>query len=137
MNSRSIHFKDFDGWNIRKKIIHATDTSPSYFRERQIWWYQLGANIGYEQDGTGLWFKRPVLVIKKFNESAFLGIPLSTTKKSDKYHLQFFFGDDNRQNAAIISQIRFIDSKRLDTKMGTCNNGDFAKIRKAIRDMIP
>jgi len=31
----------------------------------------LGKNIGYEQDGNGSGFSRPVLVVKKFNNQMF------------------------------------------------------------------
>jgi hypothetical protein len=39
--------KDFDKWNIKKKQIDAK-TARLYFRQGEIWWVNLGLNIGYE-----------------------------------------------------------------------------------------
>jgi hypothetical protein len=42
--------KDFDEWNKIKKSAHArTDIDSVFFREQEIWWCMLGANIGFEQ----------------------------------------------------------------------------------------
>jgi mRNA interferase MazF len=128
--------KDFDGWNIRKKIVDQTDVSKVFFREREIWWCRVGANIGYEQDGKGNWFKRPILIVRKFNEFAFIAIPLSTSNKNDEYHYRFSF-IENVVSTALISQVKFTDSKRLDVKMGLCNEADFINIRKTVRELFP
>lgn len=128
--------KDFDNWNSRKKIINKNDVSEVFFREREIWWCRVGANVGYEQDGKGNWFKRPILIIRKFNEYAFIAVPLSTSNKKDEYHYQFSFVE-NITSTALISQIKFTDSKRLDVKIGFCSENDFINIRKAVRDLFP
>lgn len=44
--------KDFDEWNAKKKEIHKGGEAP-FYNEREIWWCALGANVGFEQDGTG------------------------------------------------------------------------------------
>jgi hypothetical protein len=31
-----------------------------YFREKEIWWACLGANIGFEQNGKNENFERPI-----------------------------------------------------------------------------
>ena len=56
-----MHKKFFDEWNVVKKII---DQAPSvkYFNNREIWFLNLGENIGFEQNGKGDEFLRPVLV---------------------------------------------------------------------------
>ena len=63
--------KDFDKWNLEKKSIHSNQEFP-FYNEREIWWCSLGVNVGFEQDGTGQKFDRPVLVIKGFNKNTFL-----------------------------------------------------------------
>jgi mRNA interferase MazF len=128
--------KDFDQWNEKKKIVNQASVSKVFFREREIWWCRLGANVGYEQDGKGNWFKRPILILRKFNEFAFSGVPLSTSNKNDEYHYQFTFSE-NIKSTALISQVKFIDSKRLDVKMGFCSEVDFKNMRKAVRDLYP
>ena len=60
--------KDFDKWNEKKKQIDAKGCGP-FFHEREIWWSSLGFNVGFEQDGKGEKFGRPVLVFKQENYS--------------------------------------------------------------------
>ncbi len=43
--------KDFGKWHEKKtRVNEAEDTA--LFHEREVWWCTLGANIGYEQDGS-------------------------------------------------------------------------------------
>ena len=53
----------------------------------------LGKNLGYEQNGSGNNFSRPVLVLKKFNNRMFWCIPLST--KQNKFDFYYNFIDPN------------------------------------------
>lgn len=72
--------KDFDNWNeIKKKT--SKDNTYRGFKEREIFYAKIGKNIGFEQNGTGNKFIRPILILKKFNRSLFYAIPLSTTEK--------------------------------------------------------
>jgi len=48
--------KDFNFWNDQKKLTNDLDPSNIYFKEREIWWCHLGANVGQEQDGKGVRF---------------------------------------------------------------------------------
>jgi len=57
----------FIAWSKLKVRLHIKPDNGVYFREREIWWASLGANIGYEQDGKHENFERPVLVLKKFS----------------------------------------------------------------------
>lgn len=127
--------KDFDGWNILKK---QTDDLSDYFplyHKRQIRWCRLGANIGFEQDGTGDGFSRPVLILKGFSRRVCLAIPLTTSKKKNRYHISV--GDIGGRDAyAIISQIRLIDTRRLDTLIETLDEDIFEGVRKAVKDML-
>ena len=66
--------KDFDKWNNIKKSAHNGNIIRS-FKDRDIFYVKVGANIGFEQDGKGEEFLRPVLILKKFGQHAFLGIP--------------------------------------------------------------
>lgn len=56
--------KRFDEWNILKKKVNDI-TDDLFVSQREIWYAQLGINIGNEEDGKGTAFKRPVLIIKK------------------------------------------------------------------------
>ncbi|PJF32835.1 MAG: hypothetical protein CUN57_03820, partial [Phototrophicales bacterium] len=62
--------KDFDNWNVKKKSIHTDDKAP-FCHEREVWWCSLGVNVGFEQDGTGKNYDRPVVILRSFNKNVF------------------------------------------------------------------
>lgn len=57
--------KEFIKWNSEKVLVH-TDKVRPFFHEREVWWCSLGINVGFEQDGSGKDFLRPIVIIKKF-----------------------------------------------------------------------
>ena len=127
--------KDFDSWNIRKKETNSDNDYLPLYHRRQIRWCRLGVNVGYEQDGTGKDFSRPVLILKGFSRHVCLIVPLTTSVKKNKYHV--FIGTIDGQMAnAIISQIRLIDTKRLDQHIATLDKELFELIQKAVKDML-
>ena len=128
-----IYQKDFDTWNQLKKNINATDRGI-FFYENEIWWTSIGANVGYEQDGKGDAFARPVFICKKINDFMFLGIPLTRVLKEDAAHVPFYFNYDF--NTAIISQISMYDRRRLIRRMGSVSEYLSLKIKKAVRTFI-
>ena len=123
--------KDFDGWNTRKKSINERDTKDVYFYEREIWWCSLGANVGFEQDGTDEFFERPVVIIKKYNPQIFLAVPLSTTSKQGKYYAPLGL-IDGRDAVAILSQLRLFDCKRLANRIGILEESAFTELVEKI-----
>lgn len=125
--------KDFVSWHKKKSVLHYDKIRP-FFSEREIWFCTLGNNIGYEQDGRGEQFLRPIIVIKKFNNEIFWGVPLTKTEKTNKYYFKFSL-DDNFSHA-ILSQIRLIDAKRLNYKIGDMSETDFAEIKKRLRQFL-
>lgn len=58
-------------------------------------------------------------------------MPLTTTTKKGKYY--FNVGRvDNRDATAVLSQVRFIDRKRLANKVGVLDEDIFNKLFEAI-----
>lgn len=82
--------KDFDEWNIQKKKIDNFENKKT-FHEREIWFIKIGENIGFEQNGKGREFLRPIIVYKKFSKNVFLGIPLTRADKKGKFYNNFNF----------------------------------------------
>ncbi|MBI4158282.1 MAG: type II toxin-antitoxin system PemK/MazF family toxin [Candidatus Yanofskybacteria bacterium] len=122
--------KDFKKWHGIKENLDGRK-SEVFFHEREIWWCSLGVNIGFEQDGTGKDFQRPIVIIKKFNLDACLAVPLTTTQKKGKYY--FKVGEvDGREATAVFSQVRFINRKRLANKVGVLEENIFNKLFEAI-----
>lgn len=126
--------KDFDGWNEQKKGIHAGAHAPSY-REREIRWCHFGVNVGFEQDGTGEGRARPALVLKAFNRAVCLVLPLTTSTKKNPYHVSIGLVND-KQAAVILSQVRLVDTKRLEQRIAILDKETFGVIRKAVKDML-
>lgn len=122
-----------DFWHKLKKKTE-NKSSVKYFHPREIWFARLGENIGYEQNGKGTYFLRPVIVLKKFNKDIFLAVPLSTRLKKGKYYFPILSG--NKKAVAILSQVRLIDKKRLQNKVGVVLEKEFLKIKKAISEII-
>lgn len=127
--------KDFDTWNGQKKQIQENESYLPLYSEREIRWCRLGINVGFEQDGTGNGFSRPVLIMKGFSRRVCLIVPLTTSQKKNRYLIPLgTIGDEEAQ--AIISQLRLIDTRRLDTRIETLDMSRFEKIRKAVKDML-
>jgi len=125
--------KNFDGWNIQKK---KTDTeSPRLYTVREIWWCRLGVNIGTEQDGKGGRFVRPCVVVRGFGPDACLVVPLTASLR--EHPLRVSVGLIEGSNArANLSQIRVIDTRRLQNKIGFLESRVFSELKKRIRELF-
>ena len=119
---------DFNRWNDKKKKTHFGKQRP-FFHEQEVWFCSLGTNIGFEQDGRGDEFLRPVLVLKKFNNEIFWALPMTKNIKKGKYYYLVSL-DGHKQSSLILSQIRLIDAKRLAYKIGFVKQQDFIIIKE-------
>ncbi len=109
--------KDFDQWNDLKKQIDSRDDEPNKFpKEGEVWMSNLGINIGYEQNGSGDNFSRPVLVVKKFNNHMFWVTPLSTKQKKFDFYYNYL-DPSNQKVSAILAQLKLMSVKRLKRKL--------------------
>ena len=126
--------KNFDRWNELKKQVNDGALLPLY-HEREIWWAHLGVNVGYEQDGTGRSYERPVLIMRGFSPHVCVVVPLTTSKKRDRFYISAGIVE-GKHAAAIVSQIRLIDTRRLINKVGTLDRATFTPIRKAARKLL-
>lgn len=103
--------KDFDAWNAKQKQLENKKTRP-YFHVGEIWWVHLGENIGVEANGKSEKYLRPMIILTKFNRCSFLAVPLTTSEIHNKYRISV--GSILGKEAAVnISQIRYLDAKRL------------------------
>ena len=125
--------KDFDGWNeIKKK----TDAEQSrLYTVREIWWCRLGVNVGTEQHGSGEWYVRPCVIIRGFGPDACLVVPLTTSGREHSLRLSVGIVD-GKEARANLSQLRVIDTRRLERKIGFLEKEIFTKLRKAVRDLL-
>ncbi|MDP3661781.1 MAG: type II toxin-antitoxin system PemK/MazF family toxin [bacterium] len=125
--------KDFDLWNKDKKRTHAEQ--PRLYTVREIWWCRLGVNIGSEQDGSGKFFLRPVVIVRGFGADTCMVIPLTTSLR--QHILRIPVGEiQGKKASAILSQIRVVDTRRLVEKIGFLEKDMFDRIRKAARKLF-
>jgi mRNA interferase MazF len=132
--------KEFQKWHAKKSQVEAIEKRP-FFHERQIWYCRLGENVGFEQNGKGEEFLRPVLIVRKFGSQIFWAIPLTSAHKNihqgnEKFYHVFSF-KKGVIDAAILSQLRLVDAKRLMRLMGHIADVDFMIINKKIKALLP
>jgi len=122
--------KDFSSWIKIKTMLHQNNYKPPYFKEREIWWCSVGENIGSEMNGKNIFFRRPILIVKKLDHYSFLGIPLTGKIKEGTWYVKITHGENI--NTAVVSQVRNFDYRRLDKKMATLDEGDFDRVVAAL-----
>ena len=92
-------------------------------------------NVGFEQDGSGEDYRRPVLIPKGLSAATCLVVPLTTSTR--RHPLRQSIGLVEEKNAhALLSQVRVIDTKRLVRKIGRLDQSHFDDIRNAVRGML-
>jgi mRNA interferase MazF len=126
----------FDSWNEIKKRIDGEDNSPTRFpKEGEVWMSALGKNVGFEQDGGGTNFSRPVLIIKKFNNHMFWSVPLSTKQKKIDFYENFTDPNGNRVSV-ILAQLKLISVKRLRRKLYDLPNRTLRAIKEKLKNSL-
>ena len=127
--------KDYKIWMPLKSEINNNERRPIGFKEREIWYACIGENIGFEEDGKGKKFARPVLILKVFNRKLCFIIPLSTSEKhGDFYYL--FDGNTGKKSLALLSQSKPLDSSRLKHKIGVAKKEDFKEIKQRLKKVL-
>ncbi len=128
-----INMKKFNEWNEVKKQL---DCKEKYItpKEREVYWASIGENIGFEQNGKGDIFSRPVLIVKRFSKNIFFGVPLSTQPKEGS----FFYGFElnGEKSTALVVQGRLFDTRRLENRIGMISKEDFENIKLRIKDLL-
>ncbi len=108
--------KNFDEWNEVKKRVEEKSGRPFRFREGDIWWVNIGENIGVENNGKNKMFLRPVYVIKKLNQYSCLCFPITSSNRVGFGYYCVTFR--MRKQTLMFNQIRTLDVKRFVYKIG-------------------
>jgi mRNA interferase MazF len=125
---------NYDEWNILKKNINFNYKKLYYPKIREIWWINIGLNIGTEIYGKTDQYTRPVLIMKIYDNS-FLGLPISSQIKKDKSRPKIYT-DDLRCHSVILKQMRVFDRKRLIKRKYIISKNKFKKILSFLKNMI-
>jgi mRNA interferase MazF len=126
--------KKFDEWNEVKKQVD-TRSNIIQFKEREVYWASVGENVGFEQNGKGADFSRPVLIIKKLNNHLFFGVPLSTQSRTGSFFFEFELLS-NKTSTALLVQAKTYDIKRLDQKIGMIQKNDFEQLKVKMKELL-
>jgi mRNA interferase MazF len=132
--------KDYSTWHRLKRKIDAIDYgmlddaekliyTKHMYREREIWWCSIWENIWHEQDGKNEQFERPVLILRKFSQDVFLGIPMTSTTKNHPFYFPYTLGET--PGSFILSQARILSVKRLQRKMSSIWREIYTEIKSA------
>lgn len=124
--------KRFGEWIGCKEILHNTGRLPA-IKEGEIWWCAMGENIGVEINGKNDVFSRPVLVFKKLSRFGFVGIPLTSQTHEGDWYIKFRF--QNKNEIAVLAQVRVFSVSRLYSKMGRVDETDLARIKEGFRSL--
>ncbi|MEA1956176.1 MAG: type II toxin-antitoxin system PemK/MazF family toxin [Campylobacterota bacterium] len=131
--------KQFNEWNELKKEVDNHKNKKVGFKTRDIFYMNMGENIGFEQNGKGKNFIRPIVVLKVFNREMFFAIPLSSQLKEGKFYYSFEFEKKDKilsKNVALLSQMKIFSSKRLLNKIGTMKIDDFENMKESFKCLL-
>lgn len=127
--------KDYKKWTPVKIKINNKGSFPKGYKEREVWYASIGENIGFEEEGKGKKFDRPVLILRAFSRNLCGILPLSTTSKRGKFY-SAFDSQTGKISVALLSQIRVIDTMRLRHKIGIANKKDFSDIKRKLKELF-
>lgn len=126
---------DYDIWNKQKKRIQASPSANIFPKEGEIWISIFGKNIGYEQNGIGDNFSRPVLIIKKFNNQMFWCVPLSTKQKKFDFYFNFL-DPNNKKVSLILAQLKLMSIKRFNRKIYTISDNHIFIVKERLKKFL-
>lgn len=128
--------KDFDRWNeLKKKIEEKNESLKNFPKEGEVWMSDVGLNIGYEQNGSGDNFSRPMLIIKKFNNHMFWAVPLSTKQKNFDFYFNYT-DPDGKKASVILAQMKLVSIKRLKRDIYIIPNEIFNQITQKLKSFL-
>ena len=92
--------------------------------------------MGFEQDGGGDKYLRPVLILRKFNNEVLWALPFTKHNKKGKYYFSVKISGSELPSALILSQIRLVDAKRLQYKIGDISEEEFLEAKKRLQALF-
>ncbi len=121
--------KRFDEWNELKKQLEK-NSRMHIFHEKEIWWYAAGENIGSEVSGKNVRFSRPILILRKYGNASFFGIPLSTQYHEGRWYEYVLVKGEMR--TVMLSQAGSFSSYRLYERIDRISPAEHNRICRAL-----
>lgn len=111
--------KHFEEWMELKEELHFGESGPK-INDGDIWWCALGENVGVEINGKSSRFSRPVLIMKRLSGLGFMGIPLTSQRKTGSWYTEFKFLD--KKQFAALCQARVLSVSGSTQKLDKYQN---------------
>ena len=122
--------QEYIDWNTLKYQLIETANKPAKFNERDIWWCSIGINVGYEINGKNHLAERCVLVIRKYNNDMFFGLPLTTQLKD--YDSRILTNVNGTDADIILDQGKTFSADRLNRRERVMGYKEFDIVRRSL-----
>ena len=126
--------KDFRGWGDYQVKLEGRAYPTRPFAEGQVWRCALGHNVGSEMDGKSRRYWRPVLIIRKFHEGFFVGVPLTSSAKGRPHHVSVTV--KGKAGYAVVSQLRAMDARRLQQYLAKLEPDEWVRVLDGVRSLF-
>jgi hypothetical protein len=87
----------YDDWNEEKEYAQFAKKPNQNFRAGEIWWVEVGVNLGFEIDGKHENFERPVLILKKIPQPTVFGVAIDIAQSRRLVFQRDFIQQQGRQ----------------------------------------
>lgn len=109
-------------------------TYPSNLKAGSIFWINQGINIGSEQNGKGLRFTRPALLIKQVSNRLAIVTPISSQTRQHQYRFKIIV--NGKPRSVLLDQFKVIDLKRIEGFIDEIPPSTLQQIRLALANLI-
>lgn len=122
--------------NLKEKI--SKETWDIFFYEREIWFIKMWENIWFEQSWKWEEYRRPVLILRKFDSNIFWWIPLTSRDKKWNYYEEITFTKkwEGYKSTCILFQARAFDRRRLSQRIWILDKNQFKKIKNKLKSLF-
>ncbi|MDB5190044.1 MAG: hypothetical protein JWN49_370 [Parcubacteria group bacterium] len=125
--------KRFLEWIRIKSALDAKLHRAPHVSEGDVWWINLGENVGHELNGKSKIFSRPTIIYIKLSHNFYFVIPATTKLHDGNWYVHYVH--QGQKAAACLHQARSIDYRRLHRKMGRLDDTDFARIKQGFKSL--
>lgn len=127
--------KDVQSWGDYQQELEKRSKPRRPFQEGQVWRCAIGHNVGAEIDGKSQRYWRPVVIIRKFYDEFFIGVPLTSTfKKNLPFHIPVTIKD--KKSYAVVTQLRALDARRLQQYICRLADTEAEAVHSAVLDVF-
>ncbi|MEN9604349.1 MAG: hypothetical protein RJB39_34 [Candidatus Parcubacteria bacterium] len=113
--------------------IHDRGHAPPYVLEGDIWWANMGDNVGQEINGKGKNFARPVYIHTKLSHNFYFTLPMTSKSKSGSWYVPI--RQKGKEVRVCLHQARVLDYRRLMNKLGEVDRLDKRNIQKEFESL--